>query len=180
MIMLKKMGANAIRLTHNMAAENVLELADEMGFMLVSEAFDMWESPKTEYDYARFFQKWHKKDVESWIKRDRNHVSVILWSIGNEIYDTHASTRGVEITKDLVSLVHKYDPLQNAKATIGSNYMPWENAQKCADVLKIAGYNYSEKYYEEHHRQHPDWCIYGSETSSIVQSRGVYHFPLSG
>ena len=65
-----------------------------------------------------------------------------------------------------------------APVTIGSNYMPWENAQKCADIVKVAGYNYAEKYYAEHHEKHPDWIIYGSETSSVVQSRGVYHFPL--
>ena len=176
---LKEMGANAIRLTHNMAAEGVIELADEMGMMLISEAFDMWERPKTDYDYARFFKEWHAKDVESWVKRDRNHPSVIMWSIGNEIYDTHEGPHGQEITKDLMELVLKADPRKNGVPTIGSNYMPWEGAQKCADILKIAGYNYAEKCYEEHHKAHPDWVIYGSETFSIVQSRGVYHFPLS-
>ncbi len=175
---LKEMGVNAIRLTHNMAAEGVLELADEMGILLISEAFDMWEKPKTDYDYARFFKEWHAKDVESWVKRDRNHPSVIMWSIGNEIYDTHEGPHGVEITKDLYSLVKEFDPKGNAHPTIGSNYMPWEGAQNCADVLKIAGYNYAEKCYEEHHKKHPDWVIYGSETMSIIQSRGVYHFPL--
>ncbi len=175
---LKKMGVNAMRLTHNMAAEGVIELADEMGVLLISEAFDMWEWKKTDYDYARFFKDWHAADVESWITRDRNHPSVIMWSIGNEIYDTHEGPHGQEITKDLMELVLKYDPRKNARATIGSNYMPWEGAQKCADILKIAGYNYAEKCYEEHHKEHPDWVIYGSETFSIVQSRGVYHFPL--
>ncbi|MCR4762049.1 MAG: DUF4982 domain-containing protein [Lachnospiraceae bacterium] len=176
---LKEMGVNAIRLTHNMAAEGVLELADEEGFLLISEAFDMWERPKTAFDYARFFKKWHARDVEAWIRRDRNHPSVLLWSIGNEIYDTHADAHGAEITADLKALVERYDPFKNARATIGSNYMPWEGAQKCADILKIAGYNYAEKCYEQHHAAHPDWVIYGSETGSIVQSRGVYHFPLS-
>lgn len=73
--------------------------------------------------------------------------------------------------------VQKYDPKQNARVTIGSNYMPWENAQKCADIVKVAGYNYGEKYYQQHHEAHPDWIIYGSETASVVQSRGIYHFP---
>ena len=175
---LKEMGVNAIRGSHNMMAPDFMRLADEMGFLMISEAFDMWERSKTEYDYARFFKDWHERDVASWVKRDRNHPSVILFSIGNEIYDTHAGERGLELTRELKELVEKYDPCQNARPTIGSNYMPWENAQKCADILKIAGYNYSEKYYEKHHREHPDWVIYGSETSSIVQSRGVYHFPL--
>ena len=175
---LKEMGVNAVRGTHNMMAPGFTELADEMGLLVVSEAFDMWERAKTTYDYARFFKEWSARDVESWVKRDRNHPSVILWSIGNEIYDTHADERGQEITRYLKELVEKYDPAKNAAVTIGSNYMPWENAQKCADIVKLAGYNYSEKYYEQHHKEHPDWVIYGSETSSIVQSRGVYHFPL--
>ena len=179
LIQLKEMGVNAIRLTHNMYDPGVIGLADEMGFLLISEAFDMWEGRKTEFDYARFFPKWHAKDVASWVRRDRNHPSVILWSIGNEIYDTHASERGQEVTLDLKTLVELHDPLKNARATIGSNYMPWEMAQKCADILKVAGYNYAESYYETHHKEHPDWVIYGSETYSIVQSRGVYHFPLS-
>ncbi len=178
LIQLKEMGVNAIRLTHNMYDPQVIGLADEMGFLLVSEAFDMWEGPKTEFDYARFFPEWHAKDVASWVRRDRNHPSVIMWSIGNEIYDTHASERGQEVTRDLKSLVELHDPMKNARATIGSNYMPWEMAQKCADILKVAGYNYAENYYEQHHKEHPDWIIYGSETYSIVQSRGVYHFPL--
>ena len=175
---LKKMGVNAVRGTHNMMAPGFLTLADEMGLLVISEAFDMWERPKTTYDYARFFKEWSARDVESWVKRDRNHPSVILWSIGNEIYDTHADERGQKITRYLKELVEKYDPCKNAQVTIGSNYMPWENAQKCADIVKLAGYNYAERYYEQHHAKHPDWVIYGSETSSIVQSRGVYHFPL--
>lgn len=118
------------------------------------------------------------RDVESWVRRDRNHPSLLMWSIGNEIYDTHADERGQEITRMLMEEVHKHDPKQNGKVTIGSNYMPWENAQKCADIVKVAGYNYAEKYYERHHAEHPDWIIYGSETSSVVQSRGIYHFPL--
>ena len=179
LIMLKKMGVNALRGTHNMVACDVLDLLDEMGFIFISEAFDMWRKPKTTYDYARFFDEYHKKDVASWVRRDRNHACVAFFSIGNEIYDTHADDDGQRITKELSELVRKYDHNCNAYPTIGSNYMPWENARKCADILKIAGYNYAEKYYEEHHKAHPDWVIYGSETSSIVQSRGIYHFPAS-
>lgn len=104
---------------------------------------------------------------------------MIMWSIGNEIYDTHEGERGLQITKELSDEVRKHDPAGNAPVTIGSNYMPWENAQKCADIVKLAGYNYSEKYYDAHHKEHPDWIIYGSETASIVQSRGIYHFPYS-
>ncbi len=179
LVQLKEMGVNAIRLSHNMYDPMALDLMDEMGFLAISESFDMWEKSKTDYDYARFFKEWHERDTESWIKRDRNHPCVFLWSIGNEIYDTHADSRGAEITKELKELTEKFDYMGNARATFGSNYMPWENAQKCADILKVVGYNYAENYYTEHHKKHPDWVIYGSETYSIVQSRGIYHFPLS-
>lgn len=176
-VLLKEMGVNAIRTAHNMPAKEFMELADEMGMLVVSEAFDMWERAKTPYDYARFFPEWSYKDVRSWVRRDRNHVSLVMWSIGNEIYDTHADERGQEVTRMLMEYVQEFDPKGNARVTIGSNYMPWENAQKCADIVKLAGDNYAEKYYEQHHAEHPDWIIYGSETSSVVQSRGIYHFP---
>lgn len=175
---LKEMGVNALRGTHNMTAPAVVELADQMGILMISEAFDMWERSKTTYDYARFFKEWSERDVESWVMRDRNHPCIIMFSIGNEIYDTHVDAHGREITVRLRDLVKQYDYRGNAGITIGSNYMPWENAQLCADEVKLAGYNYGEKYYGKHHKAHPDWVIYGSETSSIVQSRGIYHFPL--
>ncbi|MEK4433952.1 glycoside hydrolase family 2 TIM barrel-domain containing protein [Paenibacillus sp. FSL K6-2862] len=176
--LLREMGVNAIRTAHNMPAKEFMELADEMGMLIVSEAFDMWERSKTPYDYARFFPEWAHTDVKSWVKRDRNHPSLVMWSIGNEIYDTHADERGQEVTRMLMEYVLEFDPKGNAGITIGSNYMPWENAQKCADIVKLAGYNYAEKYYDKHHEEHPDWIIYGSETSSVVQSRGIYHFPF--
>lgn len=176
---LKEMGVNAIRTSHNMCAPELLELADEMGFLINEESFDMWEKPKTTFDYARFFNAWAERDIANWIRRDRNHPSIIMWCIGNEIYDTHAGDRGQELTRTLMDMVHKHDPYHNGAVTLGSNYMPWENARKCADIVKLAGYNYAEKYYGEHHEQHKDWVIYGSETGSVVQSRGIYHFPLS-
>lgn len=175
---LRGMGVNALRTSHNMPAPEVMELADELGFLVIAEAFDMWEMPKTQYDYARFFVDWAGTDVRSWVRRDRSHVSLLMWSIGNEIYDTHASEHGQEITRRLVGYVREHDPRGNAPCTIGSNYMPWEGAQKCADITKMAGYNYAERYYERHHEAYPDWVIYGSETASVVKSRGIYHFPL--
>ncbi|MDE7224843.1 MAG: DUF4982 domain-containing protein [Acetatifactor sp.] len=177
-VKLRSMGVNALRTSHNMPAPEVMELADELGFLVIAEAFDMWEMPKTQYDYARFFVDWAATDVRSWVRRDRSHVSLLMWSIGNEIYDTHASEHGLEITHRLVDYVREHDPRENAPCTIGSNFMPWEGAQKCADVTKMAGYNYAEGYYQKHHEQHPDWIIYGSETASVVKSRGIYHFPL--
>ena len=178
--LLKEMGANSIRTAHNMPDPLLMDLADRMGFLIVSEAFDMWELPKTSNDYARFFTDWVEKDVASWVRRDRNHPSLIMWSIGNEIYDTHADAqRGTELTQMLTSLVKKHDPKGHAPVTIGSNYLPWDNTQKCANVVKLVGYNYADYLYNDHHKKHPDWIIYGSETCSVVQSRGIYHFPLS-
>ncbi|WP_242861499.1 glycoside hydrolase family 2 TIM barrel-domain containing protein [Cellulosilyticum ruminicola] len=176
---LRAMGVNAVRTSHNMPAENMMYLADELGFLILAEGFDMWERSKTTYDYARFFDDWYKKDVASWIRRDRNHPSIIMWSIGNEIYDTHEGVRGQEVTRMLLTEVTKHDPKKHAPVTIGSNYMAWENAQKCADIVKMAGYNYGEKYYDAHHEKYKDWITYGSETASVLQSRGIYHFPLA-
>lgn len=176
---LRVIGINAIRTTHNMPAVELMELADEMGFLVMSEGFDMWERHKTDNDYAGFFPEWIDRDVASWIRRDRNHPSIIGWSLGNEIYDTHADERGQEIITMFVNRVRQHDPRCNAYITHGSNYMQWENARKCTDILKLAGYNYAERLYDKHHDDHPDWMIYGSETSSVLQSRGIYHFPLA-
>lgn len=173
---MKEMGVNAIRTSHNMPARQLVQLCDEMGLLVDSEAFDMWEKPKTEFDNHRFFTEHAERDVRSWIERDRNHPCIIMWSIGNEINDT-IDQHGLDITKRLYEYVLKYDPKGNAAPTIGSNYMGDENAQKCSDVVKLAGYNYSEYLYDEHHAKYPDWVIYGSETASAVRSRGIYRFP---
>jgi len=176
---LKEMGVNAIRTSHNPPAVAFMELADEMGLLIVSEAYDIWELHKTDYDYASFFKEWWERDTTSWVRRDRNHPSIIMWSIGNEIYDTHVGPRGEEVTRMLADKVRALDPDYDRVVTIGSNYMAWDGAQRCADIIKIGGYNYAEYLYDDHHRKYPDWIIYGSETSSTIQSRGVYHFPAS-
>ena len=176
--LLRRMGVNAIRCAHNMPSREFLDLCDEQGFLVMDEAFDCWENHKTDYDYASYFREWHEKDMKSFVERDRNHPCVILWSVGNEIADTHIGERGMTVMKRLMEIVEQYDPLQNARVTLASNYMAWENTQRCADVIKLIGYNYTERLYEEHHREHPDWMIYGSETGSVVQSRGIYHFPM--
>ena len=175
--LMREMGVNALRTSHNPPARQVMDLCDEMGILVVSEIFDMWEMPKTTYDYARFFPEHAQEDVALWIRRDRNHPSLIMWSIGNEILDTHVSARGQELTRMLTACVHEHDPHGNGAVTLGLNYLPWENAQKCVDIIKSGGYNYAEKLYAPHHEKYPDWAIYGSETSSLVHSRGVYHFP---
>ncbi|MBP3854959.1 MAG: DUF4982 domain-containing protein [Ruminiclostridium sp.] len=174
---LKSFGVNAVRTSHNMPAKELIDLCTELGLLVDSECYDMWEIPKTEFDNARFFKEHYMEDVESWVTRDRNAPCVIMWSIGNEIFDTHKDEHGLEIAQMLLREVTKHDKYGNAACTIGSNYMRWENARKVADLLKIAGYNYSEDLYDGHHEAYPDWFIYGSETASTTRSRGIYHFP---
>ncbi len=176
----RAMGANAIRTAHNPPSERFMEIADEMGVLVLSEIFDTWRQAKNDYDYARFFDEWHERDVASWIRRDRNRASVIMWSVGNEIPDTHLDAEeGGKTLARLLDLVKKHDPAGHAPATLCSNYLPWENTQKCADSVKLVGYNYGERLYGKHRDEHPDWVIYGSETCSTAQSRAIYHFPLS-
>lgn len=174
---LKSFGVNSVRTSHNMPARELIELCNEMGLLVNCESFDMWELPKNSNDYARFFPEWYKTDVKAWVERDRNAPCIIMWSIGNEIFDTHKSEHGLEIAKMLCEAVHSYDKYENAVCTIGSNYMRWDNAQKVSDYLKLAGYNYAEDLYDAHHEKYSDWFIYGSETASTVRSRGIYHFP---
>lgn len=176
-LLMKEMGVNAIRTSHNMPSREFLEICDRVGMLVDCESFDMWEMPKTEFDNARFFKNTAHADVLSWVRRDRNHPSVIMWSIGNEIYDTHASEHGYEIAEMLRNYVLESDPNGNALPTIGSNFIEWENSQKIGKMLGISGYNYTEKCYDDHHKKYPDTVIYGSETSSAVRSRGIYHFP---
>ncbi len=179
LLILKEMGVNAIRTAHNPFSKEFYELTDELGFLVQSEFVDMWHHPKNPNDYARFFDEWVETDVAAWIKRDRNYCSIFMWSIGNEIYDTHGRQDGLETTNYLMALVKKYDYRRNALLTFGSNYLLWENTQKAAAMLEAVGYNYTESKYDAHHETYPNWVIYGSETASVAQSRGVYHFPLS-
>ena len=176
LLSLLSMGVNAVRTSHNPPSVEFMDLCDELGILVDSEAFDMWELHKTDHDYATFFADHWKEDVASWIRRDRNRPSVVFWSIGNEIYDTHTAN-GLRITRELRDYVRTLDYRHHAYITIGSNYVAWEGAQRCADLLEASGYNYLERIYDEHHTRYPHWNIYGSETSSTVQSRGVYHFP---
>lgn len=175
-IKLQEMGVNSVRCSHNPPPTAWMDLADEMGILVDDESFDMWEKPKTQFDYGNYFNQWCEKDTVNWVRKDRNHPSLIMWSIGNEIYDTH-SGNGYEITKKLRDFVLHNDPKQNGLITIASNYMMTDGAQNCASEIDTVGYNYLERLYDEHHEKYPNWKIYGSETSSTVQSRGIYHFP---
>lgn len=175
-LMLKEMGINSVRCSHNPPPKAWMDLADELGLLIDDEIFDMWEMPKTPFDYGNYFNDNYKIDIRNWVKKDRNHPSLLMWSIGNEIFDT-VGGNGLEITKKLYKEVLKYDPLRVVPITSASNYMMDEKAQKCGMELDLVGYNYLERLYDEHHKKYPDWVIYGSETASTVQSRGIYHFP---
>jgi len=175
---LKEMGVNSVRCSHNPPPAAWMDLCDEMGILVDDEAFDMWEKPKTPFDYGNYFNDWCERDVANWVRRDRNHPCLLMWSIGNEIYDTHIGN-GYEITKKLYKYVVDNDPERVAPITIASNYMMTDGAQHCAQEIDVVGYNYLERLYNEHHAKYPDWKIYGSETGSTVQSRGIYHFPES-
>ncbi len=177
LLAMKEMGVNSLRTSHNPPARQVMDLCDEMGILVVDELLDMWRRSKTPYDYARFFDADIEKDVAAWVRRDRNHPSLLMWSVGNEIIDTHLDESAVDVTKMLCRLVRTHDPHGNAMTTIGSNFMPWQGAQNCAEHIQAVGYNYGEKFYKEHHEKHPEWIIYGSETASAVSSRGIYRFP---
>ncbi len=175
---LKEMGVNSVRCSHNPPPAAWMDLCDEMGILVDDEAFDMWEKPKTPFDYGNYFNDWCERDVANWVRKDRNHPCLLMWSIGNEIYDTHIGN-GYEITKKLYKYVVDNDPERVAPITIASNYMMTDGAQHCATEIDTVGYNYLERLYDEHHAKYPEWKIYGSETCSTVQSRGIYHFPES-
>ncbi len=174
---MKNMGVNAIRTSHNPFAPEFLNLCDEMGLLVIDECLDMWRMGKNTYDYARFFDEDVAQDITAWVRRDLMHPSVVMWSVGNEIFDTHRSEEGRKTLAYLANLVRQADSQGHAPVTLGSNFMAWENTRKCADDIKLIGYNYSERLYRDDHEKHPDWLIYGSETGSLVQSRGIYHFP---
>ncbi|WP_310190276.1 discoidin domain-containing protein [Bacillus sp. 3255] len=173
---LKGMGVNAIRTTHNPAAPELLDLYDRMGFVVIEEAFDVWKGSKKEYDYSRFFGQWAEKDLKDMVRRDQNHPSIIAWSLGNEIWDTTNRDDAVATVRDLKKWVKEIDTTR--PITMGIALMFDAKTVEFANELDIVGYNYTEYLYDKHHADHPEWKIYGSETASAVRSRGVYHLPI--
>ncbi|MGL5245521.1 MAG: glycoside hydrolase family 2 TIM barrel-domain containing protein [Sarcina sp.] len=178
---IKSMGANAIRLTHNPSSPEYIKVCENEGILLVEEAFDCWEISKRKYDYGRFFNEYAKRDLQRMIDRSKNSPAIILWSIGNEIIDTGTS-KGVTIAKNLVSWIKEIDttrPITMGEDKYRTNNIDgdpgWnDNINAVMDVLDLVGYNYSEKVYDVHHKAKPNWKMYGSEVSSAVRSRGVY------
>src|SRR5688572_16616498 len=172
---LKEMGCNAIRFSHNPPASELLDLCDQMGFLAIVEAFDMWQKRKNKFDYHLDFKEWHKKDIESMVLRDRNHPSVIMWSIGNEIREQFDST-GTTITKELVSIVKKLDPTRPVTSAVTETY-PEKNFITKSNALDVIGFNYKDYDYPELPKRFPGQKFIASETASALATRGVYEFP---
>jgi len=160
--LLKGMGCNALRMSHNPPAPELLDAADRLGFVVIDEIFDEWMNGKTVAGYSPHFAEWYKKDVENWIKRDRNHPSVVAWSIGNEVKEQWDKTEGPEIAKMLKEEVLKYDTTR--PITAGCNGVTGMNASGMADILGMVGYNYLESLYDKDHKNYPERIIFGSET----------------
>ncbi len=171
---MKAMGCNAIRTSHNPPAPELLEICDRLGLVVMDEAFDCWQWGKTQYDYSQYFNTWAQRDVQNWIQRDRNHASVILWSIGNEI-PQETDPSGVTVANQLKGWVHADDTTRLiTEALTSSGY------SSMGGVLDVVGFNYaSGGSYDSFHQQHPNWKLMGSETSSAVRTRGVYHLPTN-
>lgn len=175
MIILKGMGVNAIRSSHNMPSFEQLELADEMGFLFLAESFDEWKKPKVENGYNRFFDEYAEKDIVNLVQATRNHPSIVMWSSGNEVPDQWG-TEGVKRAKWLQDIFHREDPTR--PVTVGMDQVKAVMESGFGAVMDIPGLNYRVHLYEEAYEKFPQGFILGSETASTVSSRGIYKFPL--
>lgn len=173
--MMKQMGCDAIRTAHNMPSTMQMEICDSLGMMVMAESFDMWIYPKCKNGYAKFFKEWSDKDITNLVKHHRNHPSIVMWSIGNEIPEQW-SKEGVEIAKHLQDICHQYDP--SRPVTQGMDRA--EDALKSgfAQTMDVPGFNYRVHKYYKNIEQLPQGFLLGSETASTVSSRGVYKFPV--
>jgi beta-galactosidase len=172
---LKAMGCNAIRTAHNPPAPELLDLCDKMGFLVMVEAFDMWKKKKTRFDYYSDFEQWHKRDIEDMVRRDRNHPSVFMWSIGNEIREQFDST-GITITRELVDIVKKADNSRPVTAGL-SEWNPEKNFIYKSGALDIVGLNYHQEVYEDFQKYYPGEKFIGAENMSAFATRGHYDMP---
>ena len=172
---LKDMGCDAIRSSHNMPSFEQLELCDEMGFMFLAESFDEWAKPKVENGYNRFFSAYAEKDVVNLVHATRNHPSIVMWSSGNEVPDQWGA-EGVKRAKWLQDIFHREDPTR--PVTVGMDQVKATMESGFGALLDIPGLNYRVHLYEEAFEKFPQGFILGSETASTVSSRGIYKFPV--
>lgn len=173
---MKSLGVNGLRTSHNPPAPEVLEACDRMGIVVMDEAFDMWRIPKKRNGYSKYFADWAETDLRDMIRRDRNHPSIIMWSVGNEIPEQNKAN-GWETTKFLSDIAHQEDSTRPTTSAMND----WEAAIKnhFADQVDVQGFNYQPMHYAKIQDEHLKWVIYGSETASCVSSRGVYHMPIT-
>ncbi|MBR3451801.1 MAG: DUF4982 domain-containing protein [Muribaculaceae bacterium] len=172
--MMKAMGADAIRTAHNMPSTWQMEICDSLGMMVMAESFDGWREPKVRNGYGLYWDEWWQKDILNLVLNHRNHPSIIMWSVGNEIPEQW-KPEGVKRYKDLIALCHKYDP--SRMVTCGMDQA--DGAIWCgfAQVADVPGYNYRLHKYDEMIERLPQGFILGSETASTVSTRGHYYFP---
>jgi beta-galactosidase len=172
---LKEMGCNAIRTAHNPPASGFLDLCDEMGFLVMDESFDMWAKKKNKFDYHLDFPEWHKKDLEAMVLRDRNHPSVFMWSIGNEIREQFDST-GITLSKELVGIIKALDSTRPVTCALSEND-PKKNFIYQSKALDVVGLNYHIEAYEDFPKNYPGEKFIGAENVSGLASRGHYDMP---
>lgn len=174
MQIMQEMGANALRTSHNPPSPEMLQVCDRLGIVVIDEAFDEWKIPKVPNGYSNYFDEWAEIDLRDMIKRDRNHPSVIMWSIGNEILE-QAKPDGWKTAKMLNDICHDED--NTRPTTAGFNYYPASFTNKLAYQIDVVGVNYKPAYYGEIREQNPEMIFYGSETSSQTSTRGFYEIP---
>ena len=175
LMLLRDMGCDAIRTAHNMPAPELVELCDEMGFMMMIEPFDEWDITKCENGYHRFFHEWAERDMVNMLRHYRNNPCVVMWSIGNEV-PTQCSPQGYKVAKYLQDICHREDPTR--PVTCGMDQVSCVLENGFAAMIDIPGINYRANRYLEAYEQLPQNLILGSETSSTVSSRGVYKLPV--
>jgi beta-galactosidase len=173
--MMKDMGANAIRSSHNMPSMEQLELCDEMGMLFLAESFDEWKKPKVKNGYNRFFDEYHEKDIVNLVRATRNHPCIVMWSSGNEVPDQWGS-EGVKRAKMLQEIFHREDPTR--PVTVGMDQVKAVMESGFGAIMDVPGLNYRTHLYEEAYDRFPQGFVLGSETASTVSSRGIYKFPV--
>ena len=177
MTLLKEMGCDSFRTSHNMPGEEQLEVCDELGIMVMAESFDSWQLAKVKNGYNLFFDDWWKKDVRNLVEKCRNHPSVVMWSIGNEVYEQNTDA-GAALSRALQEECHKYDPDPNRKVTQGLSWMPNAIKNGLNAVMEIPAVTYRLPFYEAMYKDTKTGIVLGAETASTVSSRGEYFFPV--
>ncbi len=176
MMLMKEMGCNSIRTSHNPPSPELLQICDSLGLLVQVEAFDEWKLGKNANGYGKFFDQWAEKDLRAMLRRDRNHPSVVMWSIGNEIRE-QSKPDGKETARFLTAICHEVDPTRPVSAGFNQHIAAMNNG--LTDVVDLVGFNYKPFDYLSKHIQKPNYVLYGSETASTVSSRGEYKFPAT-